>query len=75
MYMSCLNTSKEDFDYMCWALSNEGNQILLQQFKECGLDPMKTRIEYSAYEPEITGGYAPTVQGETNIPGLLAAGG
>ena len=75
MYMSCLNTSKEDFDYMCWALSNEGNQVLLQQFRESGLDPMKTRIEFSAYEPEITGGYAPTVQGETNVPGLLAAGG
>lgn len=75
MYMSCRATSKEDFDYMCWALSNEGNQVLLQQFRECGLDPRKTRIEYSAYEPEITGGYAPTVRGETNIPGLFAAGG
>lgn len=75
LYMSCLNTSRKDFDYMSWALSNEGNQILLQQFKECGLDPLNIRIEYSAYEPEITGGYAPTVQGETNIPGLLAAGG
>lgn len=75
MHMSCLKTSREDFDYMCWALSNEGNQVLLQQFRECGLDPRKTRIEYSAYEPEITGGYAPTVRGETNIPGLFAAGG
>ncbi len=75
MYMSCLNTSREDFEYMCWALSNEGNQVLLQQFRECGLDPCRTRIEYSAYEPEITGGYAPNVRGETNVPGLLAAGG
>lgn len=75
LYMSCLNTSKEDFDYMCWALSNEGNQVLLQQFRECGLDPRQTRIEYSAYEAEITGGYAPDVRGETNVPGLLAAGG
>ncbi len=75
MYMSCQNTSREDFDYMCWALSNEGNQVLLQQFKECGLDPRQTRIEYASYEPEITGGYAPKVNGETNVPGLLAAGG
>ncbi len=75
MYMSCLNTSREDFNYMCWALSNEGNQVLLQQFRECGLDPCQTRIEYSAYEPEITGGYAPDVRGNTNVPGLLAAGG
>lgn len=75
MYMSCLNTSKEDFDYMCWALSNEGNQVLLQQFRECGLDPRRTRIEFFAYEPEITGGYAPDTRGETNVPGLLAAGG
>lgn len=75
LYMSCLNTSREDFDYMCWALSNEGNQVLLQQLHDCGLDPRRTRIEFSSYEPEITGGFAPDTKCATNVPGLFAAGG
>ncbi|MDL2307176.1 FAD-dependent oxidoreductase [Desulfovibrio sp. OttesenSCG-928-C06] len=75
IYMNCGTTSDEDFDYMCWALSNEGNQLLLQQARELGIDFHHKRIEFEAYDAEMTGGYCPDVSGRTNVPGLFAGGG
>lgn len=75
LFMNCVGISDEDWAYMNWGLSNEGNLVLLQHMKESGVDPRKERVEFTFYEPEVTGGIVAGPRGETNLPGLLAAGG
>lgn len=72
--MNCAGISEEDYTYMKWGLMNEGNILLLHQMEEMGIDPRKTRIEFTFYEPELKGGLVINTKAETNVSGLYAAG-
>lgn len=75
LFINCIGISDEDWAYMNWGLSNEGNMVLLNHMKDSGVDPRQERVEFTFYEPEVTGGIVAGPSGETNLPGLFAAGG
>lgn len=72
--MNCMGIAEEDLTYMKWGLLNEGNILLLQYMEEMGINPQKTKIEFTFYEPEVRGGLVINTKGETNLEGLYAAG-
>ena len=72
--MNCAGISDEDLAYMRWGLLNEGNILLLQYMEEMGIDPRKSRVEFSFYEPELRGGLVIDTKSETTVSGLFAAG-
>ncbi len=77
IYMDCTAASKEDLDYIKWALENEGNSALLTHLAEEGLDLGQHKLEFGAYEAKIGGGHsglAIDTRCETSLSGLFAAG-
>jgi succinate dehydrogenase/fumarate reductase flavoprotein subunit len=53
---------------------NEGNVALLKYLEEKNIDPKKSRIEFSVYEPELRAGIMIDKKAATSLPGLFAAG-
>lgn len=75
VFMNCSEASDEDLEYMLWGLTNEGNVATLEHLKEEGFDFHKHMVEFYAKEGgSIDGGLDITVEAETTVPGLFAAG-
>jgi succinate dehydrogenase/fumarate reductase flavoprotein subunit len=75
VYMDCTGTSAEDLEYMMWGLRHEGAMAMLNHMKAEGIDVRRDRVEFTRYEPFLTGrGIEINEQGETTIEGLFAAG-
>ena len=74
VYMDCRGISEEDYQYMVHWLRNEGNVSLLDHLGEEGIDLKKQAVEFSTYEPHLSGGVYYNEKGETSIKGLYAAG-
>ncbi len=77
IYIDCTGASKEDLDYMKWALENEGNTAFLTHLAEEGLDLGRDKIEFAVYEAKLGGGHsgvAIDTRCESAIKGLFAAG-
>lgn len=74
-YLDCSQTAPEDFDYMYMGMRSEGLTAVLDYMKKKGLSPEKHAFEFMPYEPHLVGrGLEINENGETNIPGLYAAG-
>jgi succinate dehydrogenase/fumarate reductase flavoprotein subunit len=75
VYMDCTRTSEEDLEYMMWGLRNEGAAAMLDYMKAEGIDIHRHRVEFTRYEPFLTGrGIDINEQAETSVEGLFAAG-
>ncbi|MFC1902748.1 FAD-binding protein [Chloroflexota bacterium] len=74
IYMNCTDVSVEDIKYMRWGLMNEGNVLLLQYIDETGINLGSEKVEFTFYEPQLTGGVVINVKAETSVNGLFAAG-
>ena len=74
VYMDCRGMSDDDYDYMKWGLSNEGNQALINHLQEEGIDLRKNAVEFMTYELTSKGGLNYNEKGETSVKGLYAAG-
>jgi succinate dehydrogenase/fumarate reductase flavoprotein subunit len=75
VYMDCTGISEEDHRYMLHWMVHEGNSALLPHFEEEKIDLRKNPVEFATYGMRNSGGRIwHNVQGETNIPGLYAAG-
>lgn len=74
-YMDCSDASKEDMDYMRWAMKGEGLTALIDHMDKEGIDPHKNGVEFMRYEPILHGrGVDVQDNGETSVKGLFAAG-
>lgn len=77
IYMDCTKNTREQNDYIRWALSNEGNSGWLTYLAEEGKSLDNDLIEFTLYEPNLTGGESGLEidrQCKTSINGLYAAG-
>lgn len=75
--MDLRGASDEDVRYIRWALGNEGNAAYLQHLDEEGWNLRQQPIEWAVYEPKQSAGLSGLdigPDGETSLPGLLAAG-
>ncbi len=74
-YMDCTGIAKKDLKYMMRGLEHEGNTAMLKYMEEESVDVRKRRVEFAQYEPFLIGrGVEIDLNGETNVPGLYAAG-
>ena len=74
-YIDCTETASDDIEYMLWGMENEGLTALLNHMNEEGIDVRKHMVEFMQYEPHLIGrGVEIDLDGESNIPGLFAAG-
>ena len=74
-YMDCSDASKEDMEYMRWAMKGEGLTALIDHMHKEGIDPHKNGVEFMRYEPILHGrGVDVQDNGETSVKGLFAAG-
>lgn len=74
-YMDCRGISDEDYEYMRWGLSNEGNNALLNHLDEEKIDITKQNsVEFMTYELTSRGGIYFNEKSETSMKGLYAAG-
>lgn len=74
VYMDCRGLSDEDFEYMIWGLTNEGNTALINYMKQEGIDVRRNAVEFMTYEMTSRGGISYNEKGETSLKGLYAAG-
>jgi succinate dehydrogenase/fumarate reductase flavoprotein subunit len=75
VYMDCTRTSEEDLEYMTWGLKHEGASAMLDYLRAEGIDVRRHRIEFTRYEPFLTGrGIDINERAETSVKGLFAAG-
>ena len=74
VYMDCRGISEEDYKYMMWGLSNEGNSALINHLQEENIDIRKNAVEFMTYELSPRGGILFNERGETSVKGLFAAG-
>jgi succinate dehydrogenase/fumarate reductase flavoprotein subunit len=73
VYMDCRGISEDDYIYMLWGLSNEGNSSLINHLKEEDIDIRKHAVEFMTYELSTRGGILYNEKAETSIKGLYAA--
>jgi succinate dehydrogenase/fumarate reductase flavoprotein subunit len=74
VYMDCRGISEDDYTYMMWGLSNEGNTALINHLKEENIDIRKHPVEFMTYELSTRGGIYYNEKAETSLKGLYAAG-
>ena len=74
VYMDCRGISDEDYEYMMWGLTNEGNIALINHLNEEGIDVRKHAVEFMTYELTTRGGVYYNEKAETSVKGLYAAG-
>lgn len=75
VYMDCSEASESDLKYMLWALTHEGDTSLVDCMEKDGIDLHRHMVEFQQYEPILLGrGVQINSRGETNVPGLYAAG-
>lgn len=74
-YMDCSDASREQLDYMRWAMKGEGLTALLNYMDSNNIDPKRHKVEFMRYEPVLHGrGLDVSDIGETSVKGLFAAG-
>jgi succinate dehydrogenase/fumarate reductase flavoprotein subunit len=74
VYMDCRGISEDDYTYMMWGLSNEGNTALINHLKEENIDIRRNPVEFMTYELSTRGGIYYNEKAETSLKGLYAAG-
>jgi succinate dehydrogenase/fumarate reductase flavoprotein subunit len=74
VYMDCRDITPEDYRYMMYWMSHEGNTGVLGHIKEEGADIRKHPIEFMTYEMTTRGGIYYNHRAETSLRGLYAAG-
>jgi len=74
IYMDCNGISDEDYKYMMWGLTNEGNTAMINYLNEEGIDIRKNAVEFMTYELTSRGGVSYNEKAETSMRGLYAAG-
>lgn len=74
VYMDCRGISDDDYKYMMWGLSNEGNTSFINHLEEEDIDIRRNPIEFMTYELSTRGGIFYNEKSETSIKGLYAAG-
>jgi len=74
VYMDCRGISEDDYTYMMWGLSNEGNTSLINHLNEENIDIRKHPVEFMTYELSTRGGVYYNEKAETSVKGLYAAG-
>jgi succinate dehydrogenase/fumarate reductase flavoprotein subunit len=74
VYMDCRGISKNDYEYMMYGLTNEGNTALINHLNEEGVDVRKNAVEFMTYELTTRGGIDFNEKAETSLKGLYAAG-
>jgi succinate dehydrogenase/fumarate reductase flavoprotein subunit len=74
VYMDCGDITPEDYRYMMYWLSHEGNTGVTGHFKEEGIDIRKHPVEFMTYEMTTRGGISYNHRAETSLKGLYAAG-
>ena len=75
VYIDCSGISQEDYDYMMWAFTCEGDTSLVEAMEQQGIDLRKHMVEFGSYECSLQGrGVQIDENGATNIPGLYGAG-
>jgi succinate dehydrogenase/fumarate reductase flavoprotein subunit len=74
VYMDCRGISEEDYAYMIWGLTNEGNTATINHLNEEGIDVKKNPVEFMTYELSTRGGILFNEKAETSLKGLYAAG-
>jgi len=74
IYMDCRGISEEDYAYMIWGLTNEGNTATINHLNEEGIDIRKNPVEFMTYELSTRGGILFNEKAETSLKGLYAAG-
>jgi succinate dehydrogenase/fumarate reductase flavoprotein subunit len=74
--MDCRGVTEEVLEYMYHGLVNEGNEALVNYFKEEGIDPRKNPLEFMTYGILSVGGGGVfrNEKSETSIKGLYSAG-
>jgi succinate dehydrogenase/fumarate reductase flavoprotein subunit len=75
VYIDCTRTSEEDLEYMMWGLKHEGATAMLDHLKAEGIDVRRNRVEFTRYEPFLTGrGIDINEQAKTSVERMFAAG-
>jgi len=74
VYMDCRGISADDYKYMMYWMTHEGNSAIVNHLKEEGIDIRKNAVEFMTYEMTTRGGIYYNEKGETSVNGLYAAG-
>ena len=74
-YCDCHEISQEDYDYMMWAFSCEGDTSLVDAMEKQGVDLRKHMVEFGTYAGGVLDrGVQIDENCATDVPGLFAAG-
>jgi succinate dehydrogenase/fumarate reductase flavoprotein subunit len=74
VYMDCRGMTSEDYQYMMYWMTHEGNTGILGHMKQEGIDIRKNAVEFMTYEMTTRGGIHYNHKAETSLDGLYAAG-
>ena len=75
VYIDCSGISQEDYEYMLWAFTCEGDTSLVEAMDKQGIDLRKHMVEFGSYECSLQGrGVQIDENAATNIPGLYGVG-
>lgn len=75
VYIDCSGISQEDFEFMLWAFTCEGDTSLLEAMEQQGIDLRKHMPEFGGYgASQLDRGVQIDEHGATDVPGLYAAG-
>lgn len=75
VYIDCSGISQEDYEYMLWAFTCEGDTSLLEAMEHQGIDLRKHMPEFGGYgATQLDRGVQIDEHGATDVPGLFAAG-
>jgi succinate dehydrogenase/fumarate reductase flavoprotein subunit len=74
VYMDCRGITPDDYKYMMYWMTHEGNTGLMGHLKREGIDVRKHPVEFMTYEMTTRGGISYNHKAETSLKGLYAAG-
>ena len=75
VYIDCSGISQEDYDYMMWAFTCEGDTSLVEAMEQQGIDLRKHMPEFGSYgATQLDRGVQIDEHAATDVPGLFAAG-
>ncbi|MCI8539145.1 MAG: FAD-binding protein [Oscillospiraceae bacterium] len=75
VYIDCSGISQEDYEYMLWAFTCEGDTSLVEAMERQGIDLRKHMPEFGGYgATQLDRGVQIDEHAATDVPGLYAAG-
>ena len=75
VYIDCSGISQEDYEYMLWAFTCEGDTSLVEAMEQQGVDLRKHMPEFGGYgASQLDRGVQIDEHAATDVPGLFAAG-